>query len=161
MKIFGFDLDGVFFVSPIPFYGILKNLDLNPLIKRLKRIAFLKNKFYQSIRIDKEMVVLANQIKQARHKIMIISGHSLGCREEVFNCLKRGKIPFDALHLCPDGHSHKSFKLSKIRETCVDFYVEDRLSIVNFLDENLKGTCKIFHYKDPHSLLELTKTLLI
>ncbi|MAF20437.1 MAG: hypothetical protein CMI55_02020 [Parcubacteria group bacterium] len=159
MKIYGFDLDGVIFVSPMPFYGALKNLNLDPLFRRLREITFLKDKFYQSIRINEEILALINQIKQAKNRIVIISGHLLECRDEVSNCLRKGGVPFDSLYLCPDGQSHKRFKLAKIRQMDVDVYVEDRLTIVRFLQKYLEEKCQIIYYKGHRSLTQLEKII--
>ena len=152
------DLDGVIFNSP--FLGFFKRINLDYFIYRnLRKVNILKKIFYQLTRTNIKMVEILRRLAESgRNKIIIISGHSQECREEVVNCLKKYGIPFNKLYLCLEGDKPLHFKLKKIVKERCDFYVEDQEKIVRFLKKHLKR-CQVVHYKSHNFLLEL-KTLL-
>jgi hypothetical protein len=128
--IVGFDLDGVIFNPPLPFYGLIKKINLDFLMYRLKKIGVIKNAFYSTIKVNRGVANILNQLAVYGHRVVIISGHSDECVREVDECLKKNRVPFNGLHLFSEER-HKSysqfklFKLEKIIEAACNFYVED------------------------------------
>lgn len=155
-NIIGFDLDGVVFKPPIPFYGLIKDIDFNFLVSSLRKKDFFKKFFYGGLKVDKRVKELLENLKKKGYKIVAISGHSAECKTELVDCLNKHKIFFHDIYLCPNGDSHKKFKLEKIRETNCVFYVEDRWDIVNFLREKIGGACYIIHYHRRSVVEELS-----
>lgn len=158
-NIIGFDLDGVVLKPPVPFYDWIKNIDFNFFVSRLRKKDFFKKFFYGGIKVNQQIGDLLNGLKKKGYKIIAISGHSADCEVEVLDCLKTNEIFFNDLHLCPNGNSHKEFKLEKIKETKCSFYIEDRWDIVDFLRKKLGGDCYIIHYHKRRSVAEELKIL--
>jgi uncharacterized HAD superfamily protein len=156
--IVGFDLDGVIFKPVLPLYGMVKRTNLDFLIYRLKKINFVKNYFYKSIKINQPLLKILKQLIK-RHEIIIISGHSDRCVEDVKNCLLKNRVPFNKIYLRFDGEEYFNFKVEKVIETGCNFYVEDRLGIVKLLRQRLNGACRIIHYKNSSSIKELESLL--
>ncbi|MBU4030619.1 hypothetical protein KJ756_00390 [Patescibacteria group bacterium] len=159
-NVIGFDLDGVVFRPPVPFYGLIKGIDFNFLVRRLRGKDAFRKFFYDGIKVNRQIKRLLENLEEKGYKIVAISGHSADCEAEVSGCLKRNKIFFNDLYLCPNGRSHKRFKLEKIQETNCLFYVEDRLDIVDFLRKKVGGICHILHYHKKHSVIEELNVLL-
>ncbi len=158
MNIIGIDLDGVIF--DFPFLGFFKRINLDYFIYRvLRKVVILKKAFYRLIKADARIIEILERLAEGGwNKIVIISGHSEECLEEVEGCLRQGKVPFDKLCLCPKGEKLFQFKLKKIIEERCDFYIEDQKRVVRFLRERLKR-CQVIHYKNHQSLFELKKLL--
>jgi len=163
--IIGFDLDGVIFNPPVPFYGLIKKNNLDFLLHRFRKVATIRNIFYSFIRINQDMVKFLNQLAEGGHRIVIISGHSNEYTEEVSACLRNNGVPFNELCLFSEEYrshsqfSYSQFKLEKIVEERCNLYVEDRLDIVRFLREHLGGICRVIHYRNHRSLIELKQIL--
>jgi FMN phosphatase YigB (HAD superfamily) len=158
--IVGFDLDGVIFNPPLPFYGLIKKINLDFLMYRFRKIVTVKNAFYSFIRVNQSMVKFLNQLNERGYGIVIISGHSNECMEEVNACLRNSGVPFNGLCLFEEKYkSYFQFKLEKIIEAACNFYVEDRLDIVQFLRQRLGDACQIVHYRNKKSLFELKQIL--
>jgi len=160
INIIGFDLDGVVFRPPVPFYGLIKGIDFNFLVSKLKGKNAFRKFFYDGMKINSQIKELLKNLKKKGYKIVAISGHSAECEADVVNCLNRNKIFFHSLYLCPNGDSHKKFKLEKIKETNCAFYVEDRWDIVDFLRKKAGDICHIIHYHKRQSVIEELDALL-
>lgn len=151
--VIGFDLDGVVFNQF--FNGWFRSINLT-FIHFLKKISVLKNIFYKAITINQEMAEIIKQLSERGDQIVIISGHSDGCLNEVENLFVNNKIPFDKICLFSKKNKfYFEFKLIRIIQERCNIYVEDRKDIVDFLDKELKGSCQIIHFKGNHSLAEL------
>ena len=160
--IVGFDLDGVVFNPPLPFYRWVKKINLDFFVYRFRKIAAAKKTFYRLIRVNQPISRIMNQLAENGHKIIIISGHAIECLEEVSNCLKENRIPFNGLSLRPDGNEYSQFKLEEIIKARCSVYIEDRKDIVYFLRRELNDFCQIVHFRnDPTSFIELEKIIQI
>ncbi len=158
-NVIGFDLDGVVFSPPVPFYELIKDIDLNFLVKKLKKKDVFKKLFYGGIKVNGQIKELLENLRERGYKIVIISGHPEECKTELITCLNKHKIFFHDMHLCPDGDSHKEFKLEKIKETNCSFYIEDRWDIVDFLRGKIGSACYIIHYHERYSIINELKIL--
>lgn len=152
-NIIGFDLDGVVFKPQVSFYGLIKGINFNFLMSKLKREDVFKEFFHRGIEINNQIKKLLKGLKKNGYKTVAISGHSVDYKAEVADCLKINKIFFNDLHLCPGGNSHKKFKLEKIKETNCVFYIEDKWDIVSFLRKKLGNDCYVIHYREGHSIV--------
>ncbi len=147
MRIIGFDLDGVVFLPPTPFYDVVKRIHLDFFVHRLKRFSFIKNSFYNRIKINPVMAEFIGWLADAGHKIVIISGHSDTCLDKIRECLRSNQIYFDELFLRPDGQDYKEFKLEGVVGEKCDIYFEDRKDVVSFLKSRLDNGCQVIHYQ--------------
>ena len=157
-NVIGFDLDGVVFSPPVPFYNLIKRIDFNFLVRRLKGRDAFRKFFYDSIKVNRQIKRLLENLEKKGYKIVAISGRSADCEADVTNCLNKNKIFFHDLYLCPNSN-HKKFKLKKIRETNCSFYVEDRWDIVSFLRKRLNSDCCVIHYHERHSVADELRIL--
>ena len=138
----------------------IDKVDIN--LYRLSKYRFLRILFYFWFKPNPEVIEAINSSKQRGDQIVVISGHSDRCVDELESCLTKAGMLLDGIHLITPERfaSYLQFKLQTIMALGCDVYIEDLQGVVEYLRAGLGTQCKVVHYSGPDSLPEVKRALI-